>query len=81
MDEIFNDLNSIEDITEVSDNALDTEDISDLEYKEIIGEEAPVLDGESIIPDIEEEIREKIYKKTRKKQKKKKKRKEVVMRP
>lgn len=44
MDEIFNDLNSIEDITEVSDNALDTEDISNLEYKEIIGEEAPILD-------------------------------------
>lgn len=75
MDEIFNDLNSIEDITEDSDNVLDTEEISDLEYKEIIGEEAPILDGESIIPDVEEEIREKIYKKTRKKQKKKKKKK------
>ena len=72
MEEFFNDINSMEGILEDSESTSFTEEITDLEYREIIGEEGPISDKELVLPDIEEEVLEEIYKKTGKKKPKKK---------
>ncbi len=75
MDEIFNDINSMESIPEVGEDNSFSEEITDLEYKEIIGEESPLSDKELFLPDIEEEVLEEIYKTGKKKKKRKNKKK------